>query len=203
VQNVKVFGAGDDWGYVADGISVGCRRSFVLDNEVFDATDGAIVIYGAPDTRVERNQIWASTRTLLGGINLVDRYSTYGGIDYYDYTNTTVTNNHVSACGRRVKIAFPMGFPIWYCGVYPNAFGAHVTNNTADGPDMGYGFAINGVENWEADGNTCQYPTSSGVPVSLCSGSNSPVPGAGNTIRPESRTGSPIPIVGRSAVFTA
>jgi hypothetical protein len=55
---------------------------------VQDATDGGIVIFGAPGSSVKNNTIVAKTRTLLGGINLVD-YAPMNG----NYTGTTVTGN--------------------------------------------------------------------------------------------------------------
>lgn len=38
-----------------------------MSNTITDATDGAIVIFGAPGTLVKNNTIIADTRVLLGG----------------------------------------------------------------------------------------------------------------------------------------
>jgi parallel beta-helix repeat protein len=58
VQNNDIGPCGSDkfqqW---ADGISVSCRSAIVHNNEVTDATDGGIVLFGSPGTRVEHNTI--------------------------------------------------------------------------------------------------------------------------------------------------
>jgi hypothetical protein len=70
--------AGQPDGTWADGISLACTDSVVRNNTIVDATDGAIVIFAAPGSIIEDNVIRAETRTLLGGIKLVD-YAVYGG----------------------------------------------------------------------------------------------------------------------------
>ena len=54
------------------------QHSLVENNTLTDATDGAIVIFGAPYTIVHNNTIRALTRTLLGAINMVD-FAPYSG----------------------------------------------------------------------------------------------------------------------------
>lgn len=56
----------------ADGISLACTNSTVRNNLIIDAPDGGIVIFGAPGSIIEGNIIRAETRTLLGGITMVD-----------------------------------------------------------------------------------------------------------------------------------
>ncbi|KAG9317823.1 hypothetical protein JVU11DRAFT_2049 [Chiua virens] len=79
IQNNDIGPAGSDlfqqW---ADGISVACTNSLIKNNMINNPTDGGIVLFGAPGTRVENNTIWVETNTLLGGINLVD-VSPFGG----------------------------------------------------------------------------------------------------------------------------
>jgi len=112
VQNNDIGPCGSDtfqqW---ADGISVSCRSAVVRNNEVTDATDGGIVLFGSPGTRVEHNTIRVKSvrytsvhhfagdlspvfsfgqSTLLGGINMVD-YLPWKG----DYTGTVVQNNTI------------------------------------------------------------------------------------------------------------
>ncbi|KAL7415927.1 hypothetical protein BDY24DRAFT_250365 [Mrakia frigida] len=96
--------SGDSYstGPIADGISFACKTSLVQNNEIFDASDGAIVVFGAPGTIITNNTITANTvrlfertRTatrradlrlaalppqivMLGGINMVD-YAPYSG----------------------------------------------------------------------------------------------------------------------------
>jgi parallel beta-helix repeat protein len=62
VQNNDIGPAGSDlfqqW---ADGISVACSNSLVRNNMVNNPTDGGIVLFGSPGTRVENNTIWVET----------------------------------------------------------------------------------------------------------------------------------------------
>ena len=45
-----------------------------------------------------------------------------------------------------------MGQQVWNCTT-GTLYGATVTNNTLQGQYMGYGYAVNGVQNWTATGN--------------------------------------------------
>ena len=62
VQNNEIGPAGSDafqeW---ADGISVACNNSLIRNNLINNPTDGGIVLFGAPGTRVENNTIWVET----------------------------------------------------------------------------------------------------------------------------------------------
>jgi hypothetical protein len=112
VQNNDIGPCGSDkfqqW---ADGISVSCRSAVVRNNEVTDATDGGVVLFGSPGTLVEYNTIRvinvrytpvhhfagdlspvlsSGQSTLLGGINMVD-FLPWNG----DYTGTIVQNNTI------------------------------------------------------------------------------------------------------------
>ena len=100
-------GTSKEW---ADGISLACTDSIVRDNTIFDATDGAIVVFQARGSIIEGNTIRAETRTLLGGINMVD-YAPYSG----DYTGTIVRNNTIEASGAVIRIGLGMGQRIWGC----------------------------------------------------------------------------------------
>lgn len=77
----------------ADGISLACKNSQVQGNLITDATDGAIVIFGAPGSTVSGNRIVAVSRNLLGGINLVD-FMPFSG----DYSHVLVSGNTISMC---------------------------------------------------------------------------------------------------------
>lgn len=62
VQNNEIGPAGSDlfqqW---ADGISFSCRNGLIRNNMINNPTDGGIVLFGAPGTRVENNTIWVET----------------------------------------------------------------------------------------------------------------------------------------------
>jgi parallel beta-helix repeat protein len=139
--------AGTPDGRWADGISLACGNSTVTNNVITDATDGAIVIFGAPGSTIANNTIIAVRQTLLGGINLVD----YGPVNG-NYVGTVVTNNVIDASGAFIKVGIAMGPDVWSCPHLVN-HGATVTNNLIRGIHFGYGYAVNGVRDWTVLGN--------------------------------------------------
>ncbi|MEV0406185.1 hypothetical protein [Actinoallomurus sp. NPDC050550] len=165
ILNNTIGPAGTDTpsGTWADGISLACGNSTVQGNTVQDATDGGIVIFGAPGSSVKNNTITAKTRTLLGGINLVD-YAPMNG----NYTGTTVTGNTIDAQSAFIKVGIAMGPQVWGCGTGTN-YGASVTGNTLRGAHMGYGYAVNGVRDWTVAGNA-DSSTHVGTPNAGCGG---------------------------------
>ncbi|WP_167837784.1 right-handed parallel beta-helix repeat-containing protein [Nocardia altamirensis] len=139
--------AGQEDGTWADGISLACGSSLVQGNTVTDATDGAIVVFGAPGSTIQNNTIVAMSRQLLGGINMVD-FAPVGG----NYTGTVVKNNVIDGKGHFIKVGIAMGPAVWNCATDTN-YGATVTGNTLQGMNIGYGYAVNGVTNWIVTGN--------------------------------------------------
>jgi parallel beta-helix repeat protein len=131
----------------ADGISMACGDTQVEGNTVTDATDGGIVVFGAPGSTISGNTIVARTQQLFGGINMVD-YAPMNG----NYTGTTVTGNTIDAAGALIKTGIAMGQQVWNCLTGTN-YGATVTDNTLEGPYMGYGFPVDGVNGWTVSGN--------------------------------------------------
>ncbi len=169
VENNEFGPAGQSDGTWADGISMACSNSVVRNNTIVDATDGAIVIFAATGTVIEDNIIRAETRTLLGGINMVD-YAVYEG----DFTNTRVRRNVIDAAGAVIRIGLGMGWRVWVCfdpqnPNDPTIFGAVVTDNTLRGDHMQYGFAVDGVQDWTVTGNV-DLATHSGNPTVECNG---------------------------------
>ncbi len=134
----------------ADGISLACGNSLVQGNTVQDATDGGIVVFGAPGSTIQDNTIIAKSQLLFGGINMVD-YAPMNG----NYTGTVVTHNTIDAQGAYIKIGIAMGQQVWNCSTGTN-YGGTVTDNTLEGQYMGYGYAVNGVSNWTVTGNVDQ-----------------------------------------------
>ena len=139
--------AGTPDGRWADGISHACGNSTVMNNVITDATDGAIVVFGAPGSIVANNTVIALTRTLLGGINMVDYHPTNG-----NYTGTMVTNNVIDANSAFIKVGIAMGPDVWSCPHTIN-YGGTVTDNVIQGAHFGYGYAVNGVRDWTVWGN--------------------------------------------------
>lgn len=143
----------------ADGISLACKNSTVSNNTITDATDGGIVVFGAPGSLISSNTIEASSRKLLGGINLVD-YAPFDG----NYAGTVVNGNWINASGAQIIVGIAMGPRTWSADwVALSNSGGTVTNNTLLGPYMGYGFVAGGVQNWIVTGNTSS-AIHSGVP---------------------------------------
>ena len=171
VENNDIGPAGEPDGNWADGISLGCTNTVVRNNTITDATDGGIVIFGAPGSQVENNVIRAQTRTLLGGINMVDFL--YSG----DYTGTVVHANEIDAAGAVIRIGMAMGTHPWWCDPEQEEtlFGAVVTGNTLRGEHMQYGYAVDGVENWTVMENT-DLASHSGTPTVDCGGTIASAP---------------------------
>lgn len=199
VQNNEFGPAGQPDGTWADGISLACRNSVVKNNTVVDATDGGIVVFGAPGSLIANNTIRAERRSLLGGINMVD-YLPFDG----DYTGTRVEGNVIEAAGRHVKIGLGMGLRVWVCidpanpdpRFPPDGFlqGAVVSGNILRGDSMQYGFAVDGVKDWTVLGNV-DLSMHVGSPTHACLGQVPDPPGgyqkhgihAQGTFQPEFR----------------
>lgn len=170
VENNQLGPAGSTDGSWADGISFACTNSVARNNTIVDATDGGIVVFGAPGSLIENNVIRAESRTLLGGINMVDFLPTRG-----DYTGTRVRGNTIDATGAVIRIGLGMGQRVWVC-LDPSEeltdhtlFGAVVTGNTLRGDYMQYGFAVDGVRDWTVTDNV-DLATHSGTPTVGCRG---------------------------------
>jgi parallel beta-helix repeat protein len=160
--------AGFAAGRWADGISMACGHTLVEGNKIIDATDGGIVVYGAAGSTIQDNTIIAATRTLLGGINMVD--------PGFDYQGTTVTHNIIDAQGALIKVGIGEG-DVWFChfGDYTIS-GGTVTANILEGKHMGYGFAVNEVSDWRATGNIDRSAHVGYIAVSTCSSARNSLP---------------------------
>ncbi|MFO7584241.1 MAG: right-handed parallel beta-helix repeat-containing protein, partial [Anaerolineales bacterium] len=160
----------------ADGISLACTNSIVRNNQITDATDGAIVVFGSPGSVIENNLIRAETRTLLGGINMVD-FGAYDG----NYTGTIVRNNIIWAKDAVIRIGLGMGPRVWGC--FPvshpedTVYGGTVTGNVLRGEKMQYGFIADGVRDWTVLDNRSE-ATHSGSPTVDCRGRVAALPAA-------------------------
>jgi len=152
----------------ADGISLACTNSIIRNNLIVDATDGAIVIFAATGSLIENNIIRAETRTLLGGIHMVEP-ELYNG----NFTGTIVQNNIIEASGAVIRIAVPMGPRVWLCldegETIPTPYGGTVINNILRGDKMQYGFAVDGVSSWTVLDNIDE-STHIGTPTVHCRG---------------------------------
>ena len=160
--------AGFPKGRWADGISMACGHTLVEGNKITDATDGGIVVYGAVGSTVRDNTIIAATRTLLGGINLVD--------SGFDYQGTTVTHNVIDAKSALIKVGIGEG-NVWFCDkAYSVLSGATVTANILEGTHMGYGFAVGEVRGWRVTGNIDRSAHVGYIAAHTCGGPRNSLP---------------------------
>lgn len=142
------------WG---DGVTCAARATLIRDNLIIDPTDGAVVVFGAPGTIVEENVIACISRESLGGVNMVDPIGFYaidGDKVRTDYRGTIVRKNLFDAFGARMHITVPMGGPIWAPRTRGTVLvGGAVVDNVLRGGAAGYGFALNGVDQFTVTGN--------------------------------------------------
>ena len=170
VEDNVIGPAGRYDGTWADGISYACTEGVVRRNTIVDATDGGIVVFGGRGSVIEDNVIRAVTRTLLGGINMVD-YAPYAG----DYRGTVVRRNTIEAAGATVRVGIGMGARVWVCldgeaeRSDPTLYGATVEDNVLRGAPFQYGFVVDGVRDWTVVGNRSE-ATHAGVPELDCRG---------------------------------
>jgi hypothetical protein len=147
-------------GYWADGISYQCRNGFVTGNYVWDATDGGIVVFGAPGSLIADNRVEAINRPALSAIALIDPSAGAGIFQTPtgdgDYRGTEVYHNWVSATGAFIKVGIGSGPFLWWpsCTDGARNDGALIHYNTVTGSYMGYGYPVDGVRNWRIQNNT-------------------------------------------------
>jgi len=150
IQNNDIGPSGSDKNAWADGISLACMASLVQNNVVTDATDGGIVVFGAPGSKIINNHVISLTQTMLGGINLVD-YTPYNG----NYTGTIITGNTIEARSAFIKTGIAGGPFVWSNADEYNGtnFGATITNNHLTGDNFGFGIVAAGVKLWTVSDN--------------------------------------------------
>lgn len=177
------LGLAAPWGFPrADGISLACKDSTVKRNVssplgkvhadqakmtsqiIYDATDGAIVLFGSSGSIVSHNQIFSRTRVILGGINLVD-YPPWEG----DYTRVIVQHNTLTAHGGYIKAGIVIGTASWSDDTETTVYGATVTDNQFRGGHFGYGLVVSSAKDFTVLRNTVSDDAAfSGVPGPKC-----------------------------------
>ena len=112
-------GQNQDGQNCSDGLSIACRNSWILNNQITDATDGGIVMFGAPNSVVMNNVIntdyeskGATPYNLNGGINMVDVLG-FGA----NYTCNVAAYNQLtgpsSSSGAAIKAGIAVGPDTW------------------------------------------------------------------------------------------
>ncbi|GAA5893364.1 hypothetical protein JCM8208_004420 [Rhodotorula glutinis] len=169
--NGKQFKKRDDQVYVpeqwADGISIACKGSTVQGNTIVDATDGGIVIFGAPGSVVSGNTIIARQRRPLGGINLVD-YSPFSG----SFDGTVVEDNLIFADTNMIKAGIALGGMVWGSDnrTAARTWGGIVRNNVFKSGSgyFGYAIAVAGHQKAMISGNDASGAAFGGGPSEAC-----------------------------------
>ncbi|GJN91414.1 hypothetical protein Rhopal_004435-T1 [Rhodotorula paludigena] len=134
----------------ADGLSIAGKDSVVAGNTVFDATDGAIVLFCAPGTVCANNTIIARERNLLGAINMVDDFPFDRNFD-----ETRVIGNTIKTEGAFIRVAIacgPTSWNPWGPGHTLN-YGGQVLHNYIGPGQLGYGITLSGTKNFTVLGN--------------------------------------------------
>ncbi|KAH7340430.1 hypothetical protein B0J17DRAFT_651322 [Rhizoctonia solani] len=146
------YGADVEDGKWADGISFSASDGLVAGNQILDATDGAIVIFGAPGSLITSNTVINRHRLCLGGLNMVD-YNPHKG----NYKFTRVINNTVRTEGAYIKVGVGMGPSILgKANADSIEEGGIVMRNLIESKDighgkggLGYGYAVGSdTTNW-------------------------------------------------------
>jgi hypothetical protein len=168
IQDNIIFGAGVDilgngrsdleypFGF-GDGVSVAARNSLVKNNLIIDATDEAVMVQGAPGTKVENNVVVALSREVFAGIALIDpaKYSLLDAAKKtYDFRGVKVKNNLVNALGSRVHIGYACGKNVFSFNQTEQIIvGGELIDNIMIGDIGGYGFAVGGVKDFKIKNN--------------------------------------------------
>ncbi|GAA5856342.1 hypothetical protein JCM9279_005732 [Rhodotorula babjevae] len=152
----------------ADGISIACKGSTVQGNTIVDATDGGIVIFGAPGSVVSGNTIIARERRPLGGINLVD-FSPFQG----SFQGTVVENNLIFAESNMIKAGIALGGMVWGSDnrTAARTWGGTVRNNVFESGSsgyFGYAVAVAGHQKAMISGNDASGASFGGGPSEAC-----------------------------------
>ncbi|WVQ65666.1 uncharacterized protein L199_003844 [Kwoniella botswanensis] len=169
VQNNDIGPCGRDyfqnW---ADGISLSCADSLVQNNQIVDATDGGIVIFGAPSSVIRNNTISVKTRTMLGGINMVD---VLPWLPEGNFSNTLVEGNTIHGgfatemgdaehgpnnASAIVKIGIAVGPDVWFSdGRYGTnkSTGAIIKDNIFSGA-FAFGMGVSSAKDFTISNNS-------------------------------------------------
>ncbi|KIR42915.1 hypothetical protein I307_05080 [Cryptococcus deuterogattii 99/473] len=158
----------------ADGISLSCSASLVQNNEITDATDGGIVVFGAPFSTVRNNTIKAKTRVMIGGINMVDvkpwkpigNYShtvvegntIYGGLVPVILTTSQMGNETrgPQEYQAMIKIGLALGPDAWFSDQRfgsNKSFGGVIQDNRFSGA-FAFGMGITSAKDFIIQNNT-------------------------------------------------
>jgi hypothetical protein len=139
--------ANQEW---ADGISAGCERSLVTNNQIIDPTDVGIVVFTAyPATQeslVTGNTVVSAGNSAFGALGFDPLQNRSAGAP--DFTGSIVTDNTLwSGPNTHFIIGLAVGSRPWYAEG-SIGYGAEATGNTTAGirTQFGAGIVVSGME---------------------------------------------------------
>ncbi|KDQ10468.1 hypothetical protein BOTBODRAFT_178130 [Botryobasidium botryosum FD-172 SS1] len=145
--------AAEEWNWI-DGIRFASRDGLIAGNQIVDATNRAIVLYGASGALITSNTIATRKNQCLGAIAMSEDG---------DYTFTRVIQNTIITAGAYLGVGIAQGASVWYVQQkeQPAARGAIVIGNhiksEGTGGTLGYGYAIGSdVADWTCTGNVSE-----------------------------------------------
>lgn len=157
----------------ADGITNACENATITDNEVVDASDVPIVVFGAPPATqqsvVENNRILNVGNSGYGGL-VFDAWQGRGVT--VDFTGAKIRNNTFwSGPSVHYDIGLGVGTRPWFGNNSDIGTGAQMTNNTSgiSKVNLDTAIAVSGMLNATVTGNSLDVTTvnSSSCPTLL------------------------------------
>lgn len=147
--------ANQEW---TDGISAGCERSLIENNQIVDATDVGIVVFTAyPATQtstVAGNTIISAGNSAFGGMGFDPLQGRSAGAP--DFTGSRISNNALwSGPNTHFVIGLAVGTRPWYAQG-SIGYGAEMSHNTTGGIQTQFGAAIvvSGMQEATVSANT-------------------------------------------------
>lgn len=125
----------------SDGISFACSNSLVENNYIVDATDGGIVVFGAPGSVIRNNLIENKQKTALSGIVMAQSPWGVGNFRGLQVYNNIIRGPFATSCGNNAAKLGPNKFnAITKVGI---AIGSGVTQSAKQSPDVKvYGMSV-------------------------------------------------------------
>ena len=142
-------------GLWADGLTVACEDTLVELNEIIDATDVGIVLFGtAPavqKSQVRYNGILAAGNSAYGGI-VADPWV---GTTTQDFTGSSIYENTIWSGAAHLDFVLSVGTRAWFGTSSNTGTGADFHNNTTNGfqTNTGTGIGVSGMQNAYVQGN--------------------------------------------------
>ncbi|UOH80773.1 hypothetical protein LQV05_003432 [Cryptococcus neoformans] len=149
----------------ADGISLSCSASLVQNNEIIDATDGGIVVFGAPFSTVRNNTIKAKTRVMIGVVD-VKPWKPIGNYSHTVVEGNTIYGGFATSMGNEtrgpqeyqaiIKMGLALGPDAWFSDQRfgsNKSFGGVIQDNRFSGA-FAFGMSVTSAKDFVIQNNT-------------------------------------------------